>query len=220
MEKALDSFNLIERSLKRAKAFQQASTHSKVNIMKFASTLQAFLCLVPFLVTEVMGGYVILQVLLNNGNSHYCIDRWNNCCTSTEWNLISTKVYAMSSNQRDLEGTSDVAVISNSTLSDNSTDLDVDRDLATSYPRYCANNCAGYATGRCMALNCRGYRRATAESQPSLRPKRDLFYSTSCDNQKSEMNNLLTNIQNELGPRCRSLLNAPRKMSCYGTELC
>lgn len=189
--------------------------------MKFASTLTALTCFIPFLVTEVMGGYVILQVLLNSGNSFYCVDRWNNCCTSTEWNLISTKVYAMSKNQRDLEDSSVAEVeLHNSTEIGNSTN--VDRDLQ-SYPGYCANNCAGYATGRCMALNCKGYckSRATAESKASsLRPKRDLFYSTGCDNQKSEMNNLLTNIQSQLGPRCKALLNAPHKMTCYGTELC
>lgn len=121
----------------------------------------------------------------------------------------------MSKNQRNLQDSAAVgAEISNST--------NVDRDLQ-SYPGYCANNCAGYAPGRCMALNCKGYRksRETAESKPlSLRPRRDLFYSTGCDNQKSEMNNLLTNIQNELGPRCKALLNAPRNMTCYGTELC
>ena len=192
--------------------------------MQFASTLTAFICLVPLvLITEVQAGYVILQVLLNSGNSFYCIDRWNNCCTSTEWNLISTKVYAMSKNQRDL--LEDDSSTANSTLMDFSSNnsTGVDRDLQ-SYPGYCANNCAGYAPGRCMALNCRGYRarRETSEykSSSKLRPSRDLFYSTSCDNQKSEMNNLLTNIQNEIGPRCKALLNAPRKMSCYGTELC
>jgi hypothetical protein len=168
-----------------------------------------------------MGGYVILQVLLNSGNSFYCVDRWNNCCTSAEWDLISTKVYAMSKNQRNLEDASDVELFHNSTLHGNSTD--VNRDLNTNYPGYCANNCAGYVSGRCMALNCKGYRnrRTAADSKSSsLRPKRDLFYATSCDNQKSEMNNLLTNIQNQLGPRCKALLNAPRKMTCYGTELC
>jgi hypothetical protein len=186
--------------------------------MKFASTLTAFICLVPLLVNEVMGGYVILQLLLNNGNSFYCIDRWNNCCTTTEWNLLSTKVYAMSKNQRDLEDSSAVEVLGSITEMGNSTD--VDRDLQ-SYPGYCANNCAGYASGRCMALNCKGYRREMEEAKSSsIRPKRDLFYATSCDNQKSEMNNLLTNIQNEIGPRCKALLNAPRKMTCYGTELC
>jgi hypothetical protein len=189
-------------------------------MMKFASTFTAFFCLVPFLATEVMCGYVILQVLLNSGDSFYCVDQWNNCCTSTEWDLISTNVYAMSKNQRDLEDSSTVDLISNSTEIGNSTA--VDRELQ-SYPGFCANNCKGYAVGRCMALNCKGYRknRDMAESKTSsLRPKRDLFYSTNCDNQKSEMNNLLTNVQSQLGPRCKALLNAPRTMSCYGSELC
>jgi hypothetical protein len=199
---------------------RKRDSKSPFTIMKFTSTLKAFICLIPLLVTEVMANYVILQVLLNNGNSFYCVDRSNNCCTSTEWNLISTKVYAMSQNQRDLEDHSTVEVLGNSTQIGNNTDMD--RDLQ-SYPGYCKNNCNGYATGRCMALNCRGYRKSREMEEAkssSLRPKRNLFYSTSCENQKSEMNNLLTNIQSQIGPRCKALLNAPRKMSCYSTTLC
>lgn len=195
--------------------------------MKFTTIFALFASL---LVDRVSGGYVILQALLNNGNSFYCVDRWNDCCTSTEWNLISSRVYTMSQNQRDLEdGNStasnedDALVEVNSNITQIADDTDTDRDLATSYPRYCANNCKGYATGRCMALNCKGYRqrRTTAESKSSsLRPKRDLFYSTSCENQKSEMNNLLTNIRNEVGPRCKALLAAPRKMTCFDAATC
>ena len=191
--------------------------------MKFVSILPVFICMLPFLVTKVTGNnYVILQVLLNNGNSHYCIDRWNNCCTSTEWSFIQSKVYAMSQNQRDLEEEPVVVeALDNTTHVANSTDTE--RDLA-SYPGYCANSCRGIAEGRCMALNCRGYRKLGASEDESksssLRPKRDLFYSTGCDNQKSEMNNLLTNIQSNLGARCRSLLNAPRKMTCFSTTSC
>lgn len=198
---------------------------SPLRIMKITAVLTVFLCFASLLVNRVNGGYVILQVLLNNGNSHYCIDRWNNCCTSTEWDLISSRVYAMSQNQRDLEGSNTTIQTDDDTFVEvnNSTQVDgINRDLAT-YPRYCANSCAGYTTGRCMALNCKGYRqrRTTAESKSSaLRPKRDLFYSTSCENQKSEMNNLLTNIRNEVGPRCQSLLNAPRKMTCFNTDRC
>jgi hypothetical protein len=194
--------------------------------MKFASILSTFIVLVPFLACEVMGQYVILQVLLNNGNKTFkCIDRWDNCCNSTEWNFIQSKVYAMSQNQRDLEENSAVSAVEaldTSTHGGNSTD--VDRDLSTSYPRSCANSCAGIAAGRCMALNCLGYRKLSeseANSKPSsLRPKRDLFYSTSCENQKSEMRNLLTNIQSGLGARCRALLNAPRNMTCFSSANC
>jgi hypothetical protein len=198
--------------------------------MKFTTIVTVFSVFVSLLVHRVNGGYVILQALLNNGNSHYCIDRWNNCCTSTEWDLISSRVYTMSQNQRDLEGSNATIQNDDDTFVDinNSTQVrdstDIDRGLVT-YPRYCANSCRGYATGRCMALNCKGYRhqqrRTTIDSKSSsLRPKRNLFYSTSCENQKSEMNNLLTNIRNEVGPRCQSLLNAPRKMTCFDADLC
>ena len=128
----------------------------------------------------------------------------------------------MSQNQRDLEENSlIVEALDNTTHVGNGTD--VERDLEV-YTKECKNSCKGIAAGRCMALNCKGYRKLGAsEADPkpsSLRPKRDLFYSTGCDNQKSEMNNLLTNIQSNLGARCRSLLNAPRKMTCFSTTSC
>jgi hypothetical protein len=197
--------------------------------MKFTTITAVFAFFTALLANRVNGSYVILQALLNNGNSFYCVDRWNNCCTSAEWTLISDRVYTMSQNQRDLEDNNstveneegEFVEVNNSTRIGDATDID--RDLAITYPRYCANNCAGYSTGRCMALNCKGYRerRTSDESKvSSLRPKRDLFYATSCENQKSEMNNLLTNIQNEVGSRCKALLNAPRKLTCFSTDSC
>jgi hypothetical protein len=197
--------------------------------MKFVISLTAFICVLLLLANQVIGSFYTLQVLLNNGNSHYCIDRWNNCCTSTEWNLISSRAYAMAQNQRYLESNSDnlnddsnIDVLRNSTQNDNN-NIDTDRDLKT-YRGFCSSKCAGYATGRCLALKCRGYRQRRTEgdgSKSSLRPiQRAVFYATGCDNQKSEMNNLFNNMQHELGPRCKSLLNAPRNMTCYNTDDC
>lgn len=182
------------------------------------------------LVNQVSGGYDVLQVLFNNGESYFCVDQWDNCCNSTEWNLIASRAYTMAQNQRDLDGTmgipsddSVVDVLQNSTTRDGNS-IDVDRELVT-YPRYCANRCKGYAPGRCLAMKCRGYRQRrtnTVGSTPlSLRhAQRDLFYSTGCSNQISEMKNLLRNIRRQLGRRCRSLLNAPRKMTCFNTDDC
>lgn len=184
--------------------------------MQFTTIITIFFCCTSLLVNQASGGYVILQVLLNNGNdSFHCVDRWNNCCTSSEWNFISQKVYTMSQNQRDLSVSNSTVKSDDVSLVDDYNTTHTDRDLKT-YPRYCANSCKGIAAGRCMALNCKKYR----QRRTSLRPKRDLFYSTSCDNQKSEMNNLLTNIQNQLSPQCRSLLNAPRKMTCFNADQC
>jgi hypothetical protein len=194
--------------------------------MKLLTSLNAFICFVALFANKVSGSYYTLQVLLNNGNSHYCIDRWDNCCTSTEWNLISSRAYSMAQHQRILKMDSDIPrneskvdVLRNSTQ--NANNIDTDRDLMT-YRAFCANRCKGYAPGRCLAMKCRGYRQRHTKDiesqlpQSSLRPPhRNLFYSTSCDNQRSEINNLFTNLQHELGPRCNSLLNAPRKMTCF-----
>jgi hypothetical protein len=181
-----------------------------------------------------VNAYDILRILLNNGRDFYCMDRWNNCCSSTEWDTISKAVYAMAKNQRHTRRTlrgnitnhNDAMIVegtsSNSIPTGNNTD--VHRELP-SYPGSCANNCRGYTTGRCMALNCVGYRqrRSMMESFTSLvgrKHDRDLFWATGCDTQKQEANNLLTNIQSQVGPRCKALLNAPRGLKCYSTANC
>jgi hypothetical protein len=62
--------------------------------MKFTSLSAVLALFASVIVNGVSGNYVVLQVLLNNGNNFYCIDQWDNCCTSTEWTLISDRVYS------------------------------------------------------------------------------------------------------------------------------
>lgn len=155
---------------------------------------------------------VILQVLLNNGEDMYCDG--NDCCEDHEWDHISHTIYTMSGNQRLLRGND----IDKDQEVDSITNAVVDgkaRELRT-YAAYCANSCAGYARGRCLALNCVGYRRSVMESM------RALFWSTNCENQKSEVNNLLNNMcnNNEVGDNCKSYLMAPRQLSCYSNVEC
>jgi hypothetical protein len=149
---------------------------------------------------QYVDAYDILQILLNNGNDFYCIDRLNNCCSTTEWDIISTAVYTMAKNQRhtrSLRGTNETSYDDKLKMKGNGNDsthtnssIDVSRELTVN-PVSCANNCRGYATGRCMALNCIGYRqrrRSMIESFTSIITRRqhdrDLFWATGCDNQK------------------------------------
>ena len=123
---------------------------------------------------------VILQVLLNNGQNLDCGGK--DCCNSQEWENISRQIYTMAGNQRQLRG-NDIDDVGNN-VGNNVIDTmdDQDRGLTT-YRAYCANSCAGYARGRCLALNCKGYRRNVMETT------QELFWSTNCENQKSEVNN-------------------------------
>jgi hypothetical protein len=101
----------------------------------------------------------------------------------------------MSRNQRDLEDNSDVELLHNSTLSVQGNSTDVDRDLATNYPGYCANNCAQYVSGRCMALNSKDTGTVVLRPTPNFhRYGQNVisFIPPVVTIKKSEMNNLLT----------------------------
>jgi hypothetical protein len=148
---------------------------------------------------------VILRILLNTRAGS---------CQGSDWDFVEHQIYTMSINQRQLRGDvgSDEGNAADSIISEVDNKA---RELQT-YPRECANSCRTYPAGRCMALNCRGYRRGLMEST------RELFWSTPCENQKSEVRNLLTNIanNNQVGASCKaSLLQAPQ-MDCYSNVDC
>lgn len=158
---------------------------------------------------------VILQVLLNS-DENLCTDKWGNsveCCEENEWDLISQRFYTMSINQRQLRGESD---LNEENAADSTSNVVDDEARKLSYSRYCANSCRWYATGRCLALNCKGYRRSVMETM------RELFWSTNCENQKSEVNNLLNNManNNEVGENCKILLRSSRKLTCFSNVEC
>jgi hypothetical protein len=104
-----------------------------------------------------------------------------------------------------------------------------------SYPAWCDEKCKGFTKGRCQGRHpdCDGYRRLedskvssianTAETVPLLQEKskgislpniRDLFKSTTCEGQISELNTALNNLGPSLSSQCRSVLNAPREFTC------
>jgi hypothetical protein len=156
---------------------------------------------------------VILQVLLNNGNDMYC--NGGNCCNDSEFDLISQQIYTMSGYQRHLRG-NDIADEGTDIIEEGTAAEDDEARGLRTYAAYCANSCAGYAKGRCLALNCVGYRRSVMESV------RELFWSSNCDNQKSEVNNVLNNIVNnqQVSNNCKSYIMAPRQLTCYSNVYC
>jgi hypothetical protein len=133
----------------------------------------------------------------------------------TNGTSITHQIYTMAGNQRQLRGNDivdDGNVLTDAVVTDEDNNA---RELKT-YPAYCANSCAGYAKGWCLALNCVGYRRSVMESM------RELFWSTNCENQKSEVNNLLNNMcnNNQVGQSCKSFVMAPRTMTCFSNVEC
>jgi hypothetical protein len=106
------------------------------------------------------------------------------------------------------------------------------------YPSWCAEKCKGFVRGRCLGRHpdCDGYRRleesnftapastrdtAPVEPEKSKRvtlPKfRDLFKSTTCQGQISELNTALNNLGPSLSSQCQTVLNSQREYTCLDT---
>ena len=177
------------------------------------NSIITFLVAMLFSAVTVVDAFdnVVLQVGLMTTTS--CNKSTGPCCDKNEWAHIQDKFYTMVSKQRQLRGSD--AVDEDSTLDGVSVVGNEDRELKT-YPRFCASRCAGWAAGTCLAAYCKGFRRSLVESI------RELFWSTNCDNQKSEVNNLFKNManNNEVGPRCKQVLQGPRSMECYSNVNC
>jgi hypothetical protein len=170
-------------------------------------------------VSPVTGVYYIIRIVFNNGSP--------SSCTSTEWSKIDNAIFVLSQLQRKLglKGNSSLNVTDtqfndNEALDESKEKLQEavtsGRELA--YPNSCANSCAGFATRTCKALNCKGYRRREMRE----RKKRGLFWATDCNNQISELNNLMTNLRNTAGftTKCKDYLALSRKYECFTDDLC
>lgn len=104
--------------------------------------------------------------------------------------------------------------------------FDFDKDVAQNhrarqlpyYPPYCKNNCRGYATGTCIAANCKGFRRrGLYESNEENAAERNLQMTSACDAGKLAINNALDSLVNgrKLSMPCITLVSAPRSIECY-----
>jgi hypothetical protein len=166
------------------------------------------------LASPVSGVYYIIRIVFNNGSP--------SSCTSTEWKTIDNAIFVLSQLQRKLRGNINVTDTPTSGVDINSTPEELQEAVISGrelgYPTSCANSCAGFATGTCKALNCKGYRRRTMRNSKD----RELFWATDCNNQISELNNLMTNLRNTAGlsARCKDYLALSRTYQCFTTEKC
>jgi hypothetical protein len=157
----------------------------------------------------------IVQILINEGEPVWCISGWDNgaaiwtdkCCSDDDWAKVEHKIYTMSQNQRMRRLRSEESVVVET--------VHRDRELPF-YSAKCANSCAGFVKGKCLAVNCKGYRRGLLATIMA----RELYRTTDCNNQKSELNNALNNLRNEVSSTCRAVLEAPRTMTCFTDEDC
>jgi len=160
----------------------------------------------------------IVQILFNNGDPYQC--------SSSEWSQLEYQIYVMSQKQRmrSLRGgegediTMEAVTVEegHEVAAVDDEDSAPQRELA--YPNYCANNCAGQAPRRCMAVNCVGYRKRSLVEEMT----RSLFWATDCNNQISELNNLINNMRNTAGfsQGCRQFLEQQRTYNCFTNAYC
>jgi hypothetical protein len=164
----------------------------------------------------IVTGNFIVRVLLNFGKPLST----DETCTLEEWNHINATITTVSQNQRRV------------LLTDNDSSNGIKSRNLRFYPPTCRNNCRGFTKGSCLAINCKGYggrflrglddtnentKVATTGNQDK---DRDLFYATSCNNQKSELKNWLNNLANEVSYNCSKLLKAQRNMTCFDDLEC
>lgn len=166
-------------------------------------------------------GYEVLMVLYNNGQDLYC---GSNCCSASEWNFIYQQIF---STRRQLRGENDIDEengiheendideengIHEENEADNITNtLNNDARELYTYPRQCAARCSAFPTGRCMAIQCLGYR------------NRMLFpFSESCPTQMNAFQTAVTRLSKstKLRSSCRALLKAPLLGICESNAIC
>jgi hypothetical protein len=80
------------------------------------------------------------------------------------------------------------------------------------WPAYCQRNCAGYVKNTCRATGCKGYRRGLGVSSGQ-----DSGDTIDCSDQIKDINSKLDSLiaKREVSSSCRTLLMAPRSVSCY-----
>jgi hypothetical protein len=157
-----------------------------------------------------------IRVGLNNGVAHPDMS-----CTTADLSLIMKTISGLTSTRRNLrqgnvetkDGESDV---------DNKDTIKThqERKLPPSfYPASCKKTCQGFATGTCLAVACKGFRR---ELEATEENDRDLQSSIWCTTVKMVAGinlNALSNTQ-LLTNSCRALVQAPRTIECIYNVVC
>jgi hypothetical protein len=104
--------------------------------------------------TALVSGEVMMRYVFNNGRAP---SSWDGTYCSSNDNKLIDAVFDLKQLlglRRQLRTRSATNTTSSTALTNLS-----HTDARELYPRYCKNNCAGYATGSCRATGCLGYRR-------------------------------------------------------------
>jgi hypothetical protein len=168
----------------------------------------AIVIIATFISHMMFASAIGLRVLLNKGAALPS----GETCSATEWSSVSSTISAIvKSRRRNL------------------------RQLQT-FPSWCAEKCKGFAKGHCQGQHdrCDGYRRlddgetvsapstlisneaiapASAPVTETVFPKARNLVAT-CDEGISQVNTALNTLATQVSPQCRSVLMAPREVTC------
>lgn len=147
-------------------------------------------------------------VLLNNGTASA------DSCSATELDLVSAVLTASSLNstyaRRNLRTT--LEDLDDMTASV----MDHLQHRALAFPTKCKNLCAGVATGRCLAVDCKGYRRRNLvgeQDERYLLSGASFTCTQQVDYINTELNKLASGTQ--VSSSCKTLLSKPRGVTCF-----
>jgi hypothetical protein len=189
----------------------------KYNIMQFSFRLVAILAVLfltsPLVVTVTAENQI--RVGLNNGVAHPDMT-----CTTADLSLIMKTMSGLTSTRRNLRQINVETKDGEPDVDKNTTKIHQERKLPPSfYPVSCKHTCQGFATGTCLAVACKGFRR---ELEATEENDRDLQSSIWCTTFKmiAGINlNALSNTQ-LLTDSCRALVKAPRTIECIYNVVC
>lgn len=163
--------------------------------MKRGLNLLIFSSLISFVIAD---STLVIRVLFNEGNP-----LGNGVfCTQADEDKLEQAVRAVEEDDRYRR------------LQSNIMDIVTDRELS-SYPPKCKKSCAGYTSGYCMVADCKKYRRRGLREVG-----RDLDWSSDCAGRMKQLNDALNRVKSSLSSSCRTLVNAPRYMSCMTEHEC
>jgi hypothetical protein len=181
--------------------------------MQISFRLVAILA-VLFLTSPVVTAEDQVRVVLNNGVAHPDMS-----CNTADMSSIMKLISKLTAPRRNLRQSNVEMMEGEPFVDKNATTTHQERKLPASfYPPSCKHTCQGFATGTCLAVACKGFRR---ELEATEENDRDLQSSLWCTTVKRVAESTLDTLsQRILTNSCRALVQAPRTIECIYNIVC
>jgi hypothetical protein len=184
----------------------------KYSIMQFSFRLVTILA--AFFLTSPVVAENQIRIVLNNGVAHPDMS-----CTTADFSSLMKLISGLTFPRRNLR---------QGNVETNDGEPDVDKDTTTAhqerklppsfYPPSCKHTCQGFATGTCLAVACKGFRRELEATEENVRDRQNSIWCTTAKRvAESTLDRLSQRI---LTNSCRALVQAPRAIECIYDVVC